>query len=120
MTLNKLTIYYDGACPLCSRKVENYERRDFHNRLKLVDISDPYFDPIKEGVDAKRVRQAMHVRRPDGELCIGIDAFLAIWQEIPGYSWLSLFVSHPLLKSFFVIGYHGFARIRPFLPKRKR
>jgi predicted DCC family thiol-disulfide oxidoreductase YuxK len=116
----QLKIYYDGACPLCSREIEHYKKQDSHNRLKLIDISDPHFDAEKEGVDSQRVHQLMHVRKPDQELSTGIDAFLAIWRELPGYGWLIHLVGNPLLKPFFDLGYHGFARIRSFLPKRRR
>lgn len=114
-----LRIYYDGACHLCSREMEYYEQKDQKGLLRLVDISDPYFDPDQEGVDPKRVHRVMHVKREDGEICTDVDAFMAIWNVLPGYYWLSLIVGNPLLRPFFLFGYYSFARLRRYLPRRR-
>lgn len=38
--LASATLYYDGACPLCSREMDTL-RRCISNNLSLVDIHDP-------------------------------------------------------------------------------
>ena len=61
----------------------------------------------------------MHVRVGE-EIRTGIDAFLALWQVVPGYRWLNAFISLPGIYWLSSVAYSCFARLRPLLPRRKR
>ena len=120
MGQGKTTVYFDGACHLCSREIEHYRRKDKEGRLAFVDIADPHFDARREGLDPQEVHREMHVKLASGEVKKAVLAFTSIWRELPGYGWLS-----PLVEAFPVYplayaGYQVFARIRPYLPKRQR
>lgn len=113
------TVYFDGACPLCSREIAHYRRRDRQGRLRFIDIADPHFDAAAEGLDAARVHQVMHVRRPDGSLATGVDAFIAIWAALPGYGRLACAAATPGIHGLLRAGYRLFAAVRPYLPRRQ-
>ena len=49
-------------------------------------LPPPQFSAEREGVDPVRVHKEMHVRRKDGTLAVGVDAFIAIWDALPRYS----------------------------------
>lgn len=116
-----LTIYFDGACPLCSREMNHYRRKDRASALHFVDIADPAFDATAAGLDSRRVQEVMHVRTADGRIRTGVDAFIEIWRALPGHRWLIRLVSLPGLRQLSDLTYHVFARyIRPRLPKRVR
>jgi hypothetical protein len=51
---------------------------------------------------------------------VGLDAFIAIWQRVPGFSWLARLAQIPGIYFAMNVGYHLFARVRPWLPRRKR
>jgi predicted DCC family thiol-disulfide oxidoreductase YuxK len=114
-----LTIYFDGACHLCSREIEHYRRKDRKGEIRFVDISLPDFSAAAEGLDPIRVQQVMHVRTRDGRILTAVDAFLEIWKVIPGMQFLQRIASLRILRPFLDFGYHTFARLRPYLPKRK-
>jgi predicted DCC family thiol-disulfide oxidoreductase YuxK len=114
-----LTIYYDGLCHLCSREIEHYRKKAVGLPVTFVDITEPAFDPVAMGFDAKRVHKHLHARLGD-RLTIGVDAFLAIWEVIPGHRWLRRIVGCPGIYHLAKLGYMIFAEIRPYLPKRRR
>jgi predicted DCC family thiol-disulfide oxidoreductase YuxK len=114
-----VTLYYDGLCPLCSREIAHYRKRAVGDSLRFIDVTDPKFDAAEQGLDAKRIHRLMHVKVGD-ELRIGLDAFIAVWDAIPNYSWLAKAARLPGLHALLNLGYHLFAAVRPWLPRRKR
>ena len=110
--------YFDGQCPLCSREISHYRKRVSPESVEFVDIAKPGFDAVALGFDPHRVQRHFHVKK-DGQLCIGVDAFRAIWSIIPGYRWLGKLTGLPIVYQVSKAAYAVFARIRPLLPKRK-
>jgi predicted DCC family thiol-disulfide oxidoreductase YuxK len=117
MSTPKLTIFYDGLCPLCSREIAHYRRRIPDGNARFVDITDPGFDAASHGLDGD-VHRIMHVRVGD-EIRTRVDAFLAIWEAIPSYRWLARIGRLPGIHALLRLGYASFARVRPWLPRRQ-
>ena len=115
----KTIIYYDGKCHLCSREINAYRKQANSNRLSFVDISSIHFDPALEGLDAKEVQSTLHVKRRDGSLAKGVDAFIEIWQTLGIFSWLTFLAQHQPTRLLFKGCYRVFAWLRPLLPKKK-
>jgi predicted DCC family thiol-disulfide oxidoreductase YuxK len=78
-----LQVFYDGACPLCSREVKHYRNRDRNGRIEWVDIARPGFDAAQFGLDPLRVQQVMHARVPGGKVYTEVRAFVKIWEALP-------------------------------------
>ncbi len=116
-----VTVFYDGACIVCSTEIEHYREKDSHDRLILVDISRVDFDPDHYGKTRDDLMGRLHVLDRDGVFYMGLDAFPVIWQALPGriYRVLSFLVTLPGLHSLFQVVYQLFARYRKYLPKRK-
>lgn len=114
----QLTVFFDGACPLCSREIAHYRRRDREGRLRLVDIAAPSFDAAAEGVDGEQVKRSLHVRRPDGTLITGLDSFIAIWDAL-GLHTAARLARLPGVHLVLRAGYRVFAAVRPYLPRRR-
>jgi predicted DCC family thiol-disulfide oxidoreductase YuxK len=115
----KTTIYFDGACHLCSREIEHYRKIDEAGAFNFVDIADPAFDAQAHGLDPVKVNQEMHVRDARGNLHTAVSAFIEIWKVLPTYrKWVPL-VENRVVMPFLKVGYFIFARARPYLPKRK-
>lgn len=99
-----LTVYYDGACPLCRREIGHYRRCAGAERVNFVDLaaigSDAALGP---GLDLAAARARLHVREADGRLVSGAAAFARLWRLLPGWRWLGrlvglrLFGLHPVL-----------------------
>lgn len=117
---DKTVLLYDGACHLCSREITLYKKHNTGKTVGFVDISAAGFDACAWGVDPKAVHKHMHVRRPDGTFAKGLDAFVAVWQVLPGYKWLARVAQTPGVASVLRAGYRIFAELRPYLPKRRQ
>tara|TARA_B100001248_G_scaffold261761_2_gene254130 strand:+ start:553 stop:933 length:381 start_codon:yes stop_codon:yes gene_type:complete len=117
--MEKVAIFYDGACHLCSKEVAHYRKEDKDKRLRLVDISQPDFDAASEGLDPKAVNKYFHVKNKNGEILTGVGAFATIWEELNIFRPLAWMAKNPVTRFFMDAGYKVFAEIRPFLPKKK-
>ncbi|MBI3346667.1 MAG: DUF393 domain-containing protein [Burkholderiales bacterium] len=113
---NKIhTVYYDGACPLCSGEVALLMRRNGAGLLDFVDIAAPGFDPAPLGVDLDSMLQLMHVRRPDGGWLIGIPAFVVMY-EATGFHTTARWLRRPWFARLAARAYPWLVRHRYQLP----
>jgi predicted DCC family thiol-disulfide oxidoreductase YuxK len=119
-TLLPLRVYYDGACRVCSVEMEHYRRLDRAGRLVFVDIAAADFDPAPLGLPVSAFQAQLHVRTADGRWLTAIDAFLALWNVLPGvrFRLLRRLVGAPLLRPLADAGYRLFARYRYLLPQK--
>lgn len=117
----KLVVYYDGLCQLCSREMQYFHGvRGATEQIAFVDYTEPGFDPRAEGLDREALDRWMHVRLPDGRVVVGADAVIAFWSAVPGWSWLGRLAGCWLVRPVFRLWYYGFAKVRPYLPRRKQ
>ncbi len=116
---HELSVYFDGGCPLCSREIDHYRRKDAAGHIRFVDIDAPGFDAAGEGLDPDRVQRLMHARLASGEIVSGVAAFAAIWDTLPGHTWMARLARRPGVRTAAALGYAAFARIRPLLPRRR-
>jgi predicted DCC family thiol-disulfide oxidoreductase YuxK len=117
-----LQIFYDGSCSVCATEVERYGRKDRDDRLILVDISAPGFDPAPFGITLAEFMYQMHAIDRSGRVFRGVEAFWAIWQAFPNSSLLGMcgkLIKLPLVNPLARLAYRLFAGIRGHLPKRR-
>ena len=118
-----LQVFYDGACPLCSREIDHYRRQDRRQWLEPIDISTPGFDPQHYGIPLAAFMAELHAIDQAGTVYRGVAAFRAIWQAFPEtvvYRLMGQLVGLPLVEPLAAWVYRLFARLRPHLPGRKQ
>lgn len=111
-----LTVWYDGACPLCTREIALMRRLDRAQRIEFVDVSD-------EGAACPRDRTLLLARlhaREDGVLLDGAAAFAAMWRAIPLLRPLGLLARIPVVLVALEWTYVRFLRVRPTLQRIMR
>ena len=86
--LSRISVYYDGLCPLCSREIAHYRTQKGQENLYFIDITAPEFKAEVEGLDPYQIHKVMHVRNSEGHIKTGLDAFITIWENLPQYFWL--------------------------------
>lgn len=88
-------VLYNGACPICSREINHYERLSQKQALAIQydDLADSA-KLDKWGLNADEAAERLHVRK-DGKIYSGIPAFVILWNDIPQMRWLAKFVSLP-------------------------
>lgn len=100
-----LKVYYDGACPICVREMKSYMRMDRARRVEWFDITDQDEALLAEGVDPVKALHELHVRRADGSIAVGVDAFILLWKAVPLMRPIAWFVGLPLIKPLSEVAY---------------
>lgn len=116
-----LRVFYDGSCLVCATEIEHYLARNHEGRLQAIDISAPDFDPVPLRIPLDSFMYELHAIDNKSRLYRGVEAFWAIWQAFPAstlYGILGAVITMPAVNPVARLFYKGFARIRPYLPKR--
>lgn len=111
-----LTVLYDGACPLCRREIGLYQGMQANTPLCFSDVSDAS-QALPPGTTREQLLARFHVRRADGGLLSGAEAFLAMWATLPGWRWLAMAGKLPGAVWFMERCYRAFLRVRPRLQR---
>lgn len=107
----RLTVYFDGSCPLCQREIGYYRGKQGADAIEWIDVSvdDPQSGDLSCDVAMKR----FHVRKPDGELINGGAGFITLWQHHEAFkSWGKFFARRPF-RWLVTLGYEIVLPIRP-------
>ncbi len=109
--MKKLTMFYDGLCPLCQAEILFLSQRNQAGLLSFVDINSSQYSPERVGVSCDRALASMCAQYDDGELLEGVEVFSAAYRRanLPKLAWL---FSRPSLKPFWNLGYRFFAKHR--------
>lgn len=114
---NSLTVFYDGACPLCRREIGWYRRRPGAERIEWVDLSrttDPMAAPdLPTAVALTR----FHVRLPNGRTVSGAQAFAELWASLPGLRFFGRVMRLDPIQPVLEVAYRAFLRVRPRLQR---
>jgi predicted DCC family thiol-disulfide oxidoreductase YuxK len=111
-----LTVWYDGACPLCTREIALMRRLDRARRIEFVDVASPL---QACPVDRRLLLERFHAREGD-ELLSGAAAFAAMWRAIPLLRPLGQLARLPGMLWLLEQAYRGFLRLRPALRRLLR
>lgn len=84
--MTKLTLFYDGTCPLCAREMNALTQHDKHQQIKTVDIYSEEFAHFPQ-IDATKANTVLHALKDNGELLLGLDVTYAAWKLV-GKGWL--------------------------------
>jgi len=106
-----IEVFFDGACPLCTREVALLRRLDRLDRIRFTDIATPDFDSSEVGVDFATLMAGIHGRLPGGELVTGVEVFRRLYAAV-GFERLVALSRLPLLARLLDAAYAVFARYR--------
>jgi predicted DCC family thiol-disulfide oxidoreductase YuxK len=109
--LEKLTLFYDGACPLCQAEILFLSGRNESQLLDFVDVNSEQFDPQKVGISCEAALAAMYGQFANGKLIQGVSVFPEAYRRanLPRLAWL---FSRKSLQPFFKLAYLFFAQNR--------
>lgn len=81
---DKLTVYYDGACPRCVRDRENYERLagETGKSVDWVDITGRDDELARIGVDPRAALRELHVKDARGTVHRELDAYILLMSRV--------------------------------------
>jgi len=111
-----VTVWYDGACPLCTREIALIRRLDRRARIQFVDVADLSSScPL----DRSELLARFHAEE-QGQMLSGAAAFAAMWRAIPVLRPLGLLARLGPVERLLERLYVHFLRWRPALQRRLR
>ena len=112
MNTVKLTIFFDGGCPLCRREVDFLQSRNQKGHLGFIDINNSDFslDP-KYGITYKQAMDRIHAMKSDGSVIKDIKVFQEAYNLI-GLGWIYAPTKLPILDKFIEFIYGLWAKYR--------
>ena len=109
----KVTVWYDGACPLCVREIAFMRRLDSRRAIDFLDIAPA--DAVCP-LDRQLMLARFHASE-DGVILSGAAAFAAMWRAIPMLKPLGFIARNAVILGLLERLYNRFLIIRPRLQK---
>ncbi len=108
-----LTVYFDGACPVCSREIAVYRGQAGAEKCVWVDASACAESALGDGLSRPDALARFHVRRADGSVVTGMRAFALLWRALPRMAWVGRLASIGPMPWLLEGAYSLFLRLRP-------
>jgi predicted DCC family thiol-disulfide oxidoreductase YuxK len=117
--MEPLRIIYNDTCPICSREVGGYRRAaaDAGAPVAFDGLDAP--DLAELGLTRDTAARRFHAVR-DGRLLSGVDAFAALWAELPRWRWLARVVTLPGIRTVAGLAYDHAAAPMLYALHRRR
>lgn len=114
--MQKLTLFYDGECPLCRAEIHCLKSRNTFGLLDFVDVATSHFDEAEHQLSCKLALTTMQGRLADGTQLEGIPVFAEAYKRanLPTLAWL---FSRQWLAPILNAGYYVFAKYRHRISK---
>ena len=90
----RLTVYYDGGCPICAREIGMYRACRGADRIAWVDADAVCGDTVAPGLPRDDALGRFHVIDRSGRTFSGGAAFSALWRALPAFSMLGRVLSY--------------------------
>ena len=82
MTAYPLTVFFDGACPICVHEIALMRRLDKRRRLVCCDFSRSDYDAASINISLAELGRVIHARWADGSVITGVEVFRAMWEAV--------------------------------------
>ena len=77
-------VYYNSACPICNAGITNQRKRMEAyglNNIKWIDVHTNPGSLSKIDASLNQVREKLYVENLNGQLNVGMDAFIYLWSQ---------------------------------------
>lgn len=105
---DKITVYYDGACPACIRDRQNYEKLSGKDveQVCWFDITGKENQLRNLGIDPQKALTELHVKDENGRVVSELDAYILLMGKVPILKPIAWFIGLPLIRPFLAKIYH--------------
>ena len=107
----EIEVFYDGACPLCTREINWLLRLDRRHVIRFTDIASAEFDATSVGVTFSALMDRIHGRLPDGTLLEGVEVFRRLYSAV-GFRTAVAATRLPGIAQLLELSYRAFAKHR--------
>lgn len=110
----KLTLFFDGYCPLCVAEMKMLAELDNGNNFFFEDIHAADFELRYPTIDPIKADKILHALYENGSMIFGLDVTHQAWRTVGGKPWLVL-LRWPIIRWFSDCCYRVFAKNRYFI-----
>ncbi len=89
-----------------------YQRQPGADALQWVDVARCGASDLGSGLTREAAMARLHLRRPDGSLVSGAQAFTSLWRVLPRWAWLGRMLGAGPGLWLLEAGYRGFLFVR--------
>jgi len=111
-----LTVYFDGACPLCQAEISHYRKQEGADAICFLDVSRSE-ETVAVDLTRQQAMKRFHVRGSDGLLLAGAPAFVAVWSTLPRWRLAARLATLPGILTILEVAYRLFLPVRPAVSK---
>ncbi len=99
-TSDRITVFYDGACPRCVRDRRRYEQLagDRAESVCWLDITGRDEELRQLGIDPQLALTELHLQDSQNHIRSELDAYILLMNRVPLLRPLSWLISLPLLR----------------------
>ncbi|GJL76453.1 thiol-disulfide oxidoreductase DCC family protein [Nitrosomonas sp.] len=110
----KITVYYDGACPSCVKDRESYEKMagKASEDVCWFDITGQDAQLRGIGIDPHKAMTELHVRDEHQRVVSELDAYILLMQRVPRLKPLAWLISLPVIRPMLSTLYRWMVRKR--------
>ena len=98
-----MKVYFNNSCSICRAEINLYKKEKTPD-LNWVDITNNKTAELETNKTDKELLRRLHVKK-NGNIYVGVDAFLLIWNTMPKYKFLYKFFKVPILYHLFYVFY---------------
>ena len=106
------TIYFDGACPLCSKEIATYQSWRGADKIQWIDVSRCAEENLGTHLDRTQALRELHARDENGMLVSGAAAFILMWRQLPALKWITPYLERPRMLAILDAMYRVFLKCR--------
>ena len=117
MKTARLTVWYDGTCPLCLREIALMRWLDQRGAIAFIDVGKA--DSVCP-IDRQTLLARFHAQEAGGPILSGAAAFAAMWRALPALSLLGQLARIPPVLWLLEGAYRLFLKLRPGLQNLAR
>ena len=110
MENKSVQVFYNSACPVCNAGINAQKGKTTACEIQWLDVHSNSAARTEIPADLEIVRERLHAIDKDGNVKIGIEAFLVIWRDTPTEKWKATLVGLPIIKQLSIVAYNVFAR----------
>ena len=92
-----ISVFYDDKCGLCTREINYYKKICPKEAFDWKGVSTSKQALEDDGISISYALRILHAKDQNGDMHLGVDAFILIWRQIKGWKYLAVFVSLPII-----------------------
>ena len=92
-----IRVLYNAECPICNFEIKHYQKYTNNKKIPIQFDDLNSSDLAHWNITADLAARRLHVDL-EGEVKVGMEGFLALWNTMPKYRWLFHIFRQPVIK----------------------